>query len=98
MFCCLLKHSIIFRIFTKASQVKLFQIRFQQTAASDAPPPKVIEEKNVDDNIIDFLKLSQTKFGPLADEDRIFTNLYGRHDWHLKGAIKRVSLQFTLNV
>lgn len=53
-----------------ASQVKLFQIRFQQTSASDSPPPK-------------------TKFGPLADEDRIFTNLYGRHDWRLKGALKR---------
>ncbi|OJW53399.1 MAG: NADH-quinone oxidoreductase subunit F [Alphaproteobacteria bacterium 41-28] len=25
----------------------------------------------------------------LKDSDRIFTNLYGRHDWHLKGAKKR---------
>ncbi|KAL7738728.1 hypothetical protein ACLKA6_001063 [Drosophila palustris] len=32
---------------------------------------------------------TKTKFGPLADEDRIFTNLYGRHDWRLKGAQKR---------
>lgn len=32
---------------------------------------------------------TKTKFGPLADEDRIFTNLYGRHDWRLKGALKR---------
>ncbi|CAF0898536.1 unnamed protein product [Rotaria sordida] len=31
----------------------------------------------------------KTKFGPLKDEDRIFTNLYGRHDWHLKGAQAR---------
>jgi NADH dehydrogenase (ubiquinone) flavoprotein 1 len=31
----------------------------------------------------------QSKFGPLADQDRIFTNLYGRHDWRLKGALKR---------
>lgn len=31
----------------------------------------------------------KTKFGPLADEDRIFTNLYGRHEWRLKGALKR---------
>lgn len=23
----------------------------------------------------------KTTFGPLADEDRIFTNLYGRHEW-----------------
>src|SRR6266478_3800526 len=25
----------------------------------------------------------------LADRDRIFTNLYGEHDWHLAGALKR---------
>lgn len=31
----------------------------------------------------------QTKFGPLHDDDRIFTNLYGRHEWRLKGALKR---------
>lgn len=31
----------------------------------------------------------QTQYGPLADEDRIFTNLYGRHDWRLKGALSR---------
>ena len=34
----------------------------------------------------------QTKFGPLKDEDRIFTNLYGRHDWKLKGAMSRVCI------
>ena len=32
---------------------------------------------------------AKTKFGPLADSDRIFTNLYGRHDWRLKGAKAR---------
>uniref|UniRef100_A0A6I8RWV6 NADH:ubiquinone oxidoreductase core subunit V1 n=1 Tax=Xenopus tropicalis TaxID=8364 RepID=A0A6I8RWV6_XENTR len=31
----------------------------------------------------------KSKFGPLSDEDRIFTNLYGRHDWGLKGALSR---------
>ncbi|XP_024300007.1 NADH dehydrogenase [ubiquinone] flavoprotein 1, mitochondrial isoform X1 [Oncorhynchus tshawytscha] len=31
----------------------------------------------------------KTTFGPLADQDRIFTNLYGRHDWRLKGAQSR---------
>ena len=30
-------------------------------------------------------------YGGLKDEDRIFTNLYGRHDWGIKGAMKRVS-------
>ncbi|XP_065361541.1 NADH dehydrogenase [ubiquinone] flavoprotein 1, mitochondrial-like [Calliphora vicina] len=29
------------------------------------------------------------KFEPLADDDRIFTNLYGRHDWHLNAALTR---------
>jgi len=32
---------------------------------------------------------TKTKFGDLKDEDRIFTNLYGRHDFGLKGALKR---------
>lgn len=32
---------------------------------------------------------TKTTFGPLKDEDRIFTNLYGRHDWRLKEAMKR---------
>jgi len=32
---------------------------------------------------------TKTKFGGLSDHDRIFTNLYGRHDWRLNGALKR---------
>ncbi|XP_064543534.1 NADH dehydrogenase [ubiquinone] flavoprotein 1, mitochondrial [Drosophila montana] len=32
---------------------------------------------------------TKTTFGPLQDADRIFTNLYGRHDWRLKAAMKR---------
>ncbi|XP_046858550.1 NADH dehydrogenase [ubiquinone] flavoprotein 1, mitochondrial-like [Xenia sp. Carnegie-2017] len=28
-------------------------------------------------------------FGNMKDEDRIFTNLYGRHDWKLNGALSR---------
>uniref|UniRef100_A0A3B4Z6I3 NADH-ubiquinone oxidoreductase 51kDa subunit FMN-binding domain-containing protein n=1 Tax=Stegastes partitus TaxID=144197 RepID=A0A3B4Z6I3_9TELE len=35
------------------------------------------------------VKPKKTQFGPLSDQDRIFTNLYGRHDWRLKGALKR---------
>jgi NADH dehydrogenase (ubiquinone) flavoprotein 1 len=34
-------------------------------------------------------KPEKTVFGPMKDEDRIFTNLYGRHDWKLKGAMSR---------
>lgn len=32
---------------------------------------------------------AKTKFGPLADQDRIFQNLYGRHDWRMAGALSR---------
>jgi hypothetical protein len=32
---------------------------------------------------------AKTTFGPLSDQDRIFRNLYGRHDWRLKGALAR---------
>ena len=32
---------------------------------------------------------AKTTYGPLADQDRIFTNIYGRHDWRLKGAMAR---------
>ncbi|MEQ2300352.1 hypothetical protein AMECASPLE_024517 [Ameca splendens] len=35
------------------------------------------------------MKPLRRKFGPLSDQDRIFTNLYGRRDWRLKGALKR---------
>jgi hypothetical protein len=40
------------------------------------------------------IKVKKTKFGNLKDEDRIFTNLYGRHDWRLKGALARVCALF----
>lgn len=35
-------------------------------------------------------KPEKTTYGPLKDSDRIFTNLYGRHDYRLKGALSRV--------
>jgi NADH dehydrogenase (ubiquinone) flavoprotein 1 len=31
----------------------------------------------------------KTTFGNLSDQDRIFTNLYLKHDFRLKGALKR---------
>lgn len=34
-------------------------------------------------------KVQKNVYGPLKDEDRIFTNLYGRHDFRLKGALAR---------
>ena len=50
-------------------------VRHQATQAAATPPKDAKPQK--------------TKFGPLKDEDRIFTNLYGRHDWKLKGAMAR---------
>lgn len=47
-----------------------------QSAAAAAVPPKQ----------------TKTKFGGLKDSDRIFTNLYGRHDFKLKGAQSRVMI------
>ncbi|EFO86229.1 hypothetical protein GCK72_005417 [Caenorhabditis remanei] len=35
------------------------------------------------------VKQEKTSFGNLKDSDRIFTNLYGRHDYRLKGAMAR---------
>ncbi|XP_014804274.1 PREDICTED: NADH dehydrogenase [ubiquinone] flavoprotein 1, mitochondrial [Calidris pugnax] len=32
----------------------------------------------------------KTQFGSLRDEDRIFTNLYGRHEWRLQGALRPI--------
>jgi hypothetical protein len=32
----------------------------------------------------------KTTYGGLKDADRIFTNIYGDHDWHIDAAIKRV--------
>ncbi len=32
----------------------------------------------------------------LADKDRIFTNLYGRHDWGLDGARARAGRRLSL--
>lgn len=52
-------------------------LQLQRLQSNQAPPPGTPPPQ------------TKTKFGPLADEDRIFTNLYGRHDWRLKGALKR---------
>jgi len=43
-------------------------------------------------------RVEKTTFGPLKDEDRIFTNLYGRHDFKLKGAKARGSYYKTKEI
>lgn len=62
------------QILSKHSKNLLFI--FKRAASADAAAQaKTVEPK--------------TRGGPLKDEDRIFTNLYGRHDWRLKGAMAR---------
>ncbi|KAL7738727.1 hypothetical protein ACLKA6_001063 [Drosophila palustris] len=67
-----------FNLLTKPQFVAAIPASLQHRLQStQAPPPGTPPPQ------------TKTKFGPLADEDRIFTNLYGRHDWRLKGAQKR---------
>lgn len=40
--------------------------------SSAGPPPDLLSLQTAP---------KKTSFGSLKDEDRIFTNLYGRHDW-----------------
>jgi hypothetical protein len=66
--------------------LQVLQFRYQSgtpaKAASTTPPPPPPGTPP---------KQTKTKFGPLKDQDRIFTNLYGRHDFKLKGAMARVN-------
>ncbi|PAV55623.1 hypothetical protein WR25_09947 isoform B [Diploscapter pachys] len=50
--------------------------RFTLRTAATAPPAAPAKQE-------------KTTFGNLKDSDRIFTNLYGRHDYRLKGAMSR---------
>uniref|UniRef100_A0AC34FZX6 Uncharacterized protein n=1 Tax=Panagrolaimus sp. ES5 TaxID=591445 RepID=A0AC34FZX6_9BILA len=54
---------------------------------SAAAPPKTEEKKP-----------EKTTFGNLKDEDRIFTNLYGRHDFRLKASMARVRFTASKNI
>ncbi|XP_034107892.2 NADH dehydrogenase [ubiquinone] flavoprotein 1, mitochondrial [Drosophila albomicans] len=56
-------------------------------AAAAAPEKKDVVKKNAPPE--GMLMNTKTEFGPLKDCDRLFQNLYGRHDWRLKGACKR---------
>jgi len=59
------------------------QVAIISRASSTAPPAATAAPKKEE------VKPKKTKFGNLKDEDRIFTNLYGRHDFKLKGALGR---------
>ncbi|XP_016407231.1 NADH dehydrogenase [ubiquinone] flavoprotein 1, mitochondrial-like [Sinocyclocheilus rhinocerous] len=58
-------------------------------AASTASPPNYMTLVRYNSSTAQQETPKKTKFGPLADQDRIFTNLYGRHNWRLKGALRR---------
>jgi len=49
----------------------------------------VINQNSAAGAVISVRNNSTKTYGNLPDEDRIFTNLYGRHDWRLKGALAR---------
>ncbi|XP_017124585.1 NADH dehydrogenase [ubiquinone] flavoprotein 1, mitochondrial [Drosophila elegans] len=87
----------MFRKFPKKNWPFLWQqqLRLVQTVSEEAVkqpekskklgpdrPPLVDPPKGYEPNC-------KTKFGPLDDCDRIFQNLYGRHDWRLQGACER---------
>jgi NADH dehydrogenase (ubiquinone) flavoprotein 1 len=72
------------------NSIAIVHLRLQSSSATSAPPkattappPPPASPPGVPP------KQTKTKFGPLKDQDRIFTNLYGRHDFKLKGAMSR---------
>ena len=71
-------------IFIQSFQFSALPIAAQRQFSAAAPPQA--EEK----------KPEKTTFGNLRDEDRIFTNLYGRHDFRLKASMARVSTCFVV--
>lgn len=67
------------------NSVAIVHLRYQ--SAASVPPPKAAAPPPPPPGTPP--KQTKTKFGPLKDQDRIFTNLYGRHDFKLKGAMTR---------
>lgn len=61
-------------------------LRIANGVVNSIAPVSVISVRH---NTAEAKKPEKTKFGPLSDDDRIFQNLYGRHDFKLKGAMAR---------
>lgn len=85
-------------MFTKIKQKLRAQGTFSQWMAPE--PQKVLEifklqQKHFSTpghtyiSLLQWQDASSFKQAPLTDSDRIFTNLYNRHDWSLAGAKKR---------
>ncbi|KAG5675534.1 hypothetical protein PVAND_005430 [Polypedilum vanderplanki] len=68
---------------------RISSIPKQQLAALSVPLTKKYQIRGNATQVSAPPPQTKTKFGNLSDQDRIFTNLYGRHDWRLKGALKR---------
>ncbi|XP_034479806.1 NADH dehydrogenase [ubiquinone] flavoprotein 1, mitochondrial [Drosophila innubila] len=58
----------------------------ESTAGSSGDQPKAKKPMEPPKGM---LTNTKTDFGPLKDCDRVFQNLYGRHDWRLKGSCQR---------
>src|ERR1700733_3774859 len=51
--------------------------------------PKALQSPIFNRRLLATVSSNEFKNTPLSDNDRIFTNLYGFHDWRLKGAMSR---------
>merc|ERR1712137_1084012 len=61
-------------------------IRIANAVVNNVAPTTTVAVRR---NTTEAKKPEKTTFGPLSDDDRIFQNIYGRHDFRLKGAMQR---------
>ncbi|XP_060590042.1 NADH dehydrogenase [ubiquinone] flavoprotein 1, mitochondrial-like isoform X2 [Ruditapes philippinarum] len=70
-----------------ASLCRISPVLRLQTVVNNLSPTTIVSVRN---NTTEAKKTEKTKFGPLHDDDRIFQNIYGRHDFKLKASMQRV--------
>ncbi|XP_060576893.1 NADH dehydrogenase [ubiquinone] flavoprotein 1, mitochondrial-like isoform X2 [Ruditapes philippinarum] len=70
-----------------ASLCRISPVLRLQTVVNNLSPTTIVSVRN---NTTEAKKPEKTKFGPLHDDDRIFQNIYGRHDFKLKASMQRV--------
>ncbi|XP_060576892.1 NADH dehydrogenase [ubiquinone] flavoprotein 1, mitochondrial-like isoform X1 [Ruditapes philippinarum] len=69
-----------------ASLCRISPVLRLQTVVNNLSPTTIVSVRN---NTTEAKKPEKTKFGPLHDDDRIFQNIYGRHDFKLKASMQR---------
>ncbi|XP_060590041.1 NADH dehydrogenase [ubiquinone] flavoprotein 1, mitochondrial-like isoform X1 [Ruditapes philippinarum] len=69
-----------------ASLCRISPVLRLQTVVNNLSPTTIVSVRN---NTTEAKKTEKTKFGPLHDDDRIFQNIYGRHDFKLKASMQR---------